>query len=211
MISDIFSNPPVSIVILLERVVLIMDMAVVRSQLAPTGVLRAGINLSNFLLVNGRDEASGEVRGVSPAIASFIADKLGVPVKMITYPGPGPLSDDIDNLDIGNIANETERAKTIQFSPSYCNIQATYLVQSNSSITSIADVDKPGVRIVTKARSAYDLWLTENIKEASIIRTKNIQESFQEFKDQGYEVLSGLRPKLIEESERLPGSRILPG
>ena len=85
------------------------------------------------------------------------------------------------------------------------------MVQSNYSITSIADVDKPGVRIVTKARSAYDLWLTENIKHASIIRTKNIQESFQEFKDQGYEVLSGLRPKLIEESERLPGSRILPG
>ena len=188
-----------------------MDMAVVRSQLAPTGVLRAGINLSNFLLVTGRDEASGEVRGVSPAIATHIADKLGVPIKMITYPGPGPLADDIDNWDIGNIANETERAKTIQFSSSYCNIQATYLVQSNSSITSIADVDKPDVRIVTKARSAYDLWLTENIKHASIIRTKNIQESFQEFKDQGYEVLSGLRPKLIEESERLPGSRILPG
>ena len=155
-------------------------MAVIRTQLAPTGVLRAGINLSNFLLVTRRDEVSGEVRGVSPAIASFIADKLGVPVKMITYPGPGPLADDIDNWDIGNIANETERAKTIQFSSSYCNIQATYLVQSSSSITSIADVDKPGVRIVTKARSAYDLWLTGNIKEASIIRTKNIQESFQD-------------------------------
>ena len=64
---------------------------------------------------------------------------------------------------------------------------------------------------MTKSRSAYDLWLTENIKEATIIRTKNIQESFEEFKDKGYEVLSGLRPKLIEESERFPGSRILPG
>jgi len=188
-----------------------MDMALIRSQLAPTGVLRAGINLSNFLLVTSRDEASGEVQGVSPAIASLIATKLGVPIKMITYPGPGPLADDINNWDIGNIANETERAKTIQFSSAYCNIQATYLVQSNSSIKSIADVDKPGVRIVTKARSAYDLWLTENIKEATIIRTKNIQESFQEFSENGYEVLSGLRPKLIEEAERLPGSRILPG
>jgi len=190
---------------------MMMDMALIRSQLAPTGVLRAGINLSNFLLVTSRDEVSGEVQGVSPAIASLIATKLGVPIKMITYPGPGPLADDINNWDIGNIANETERAKTIQFSSAYCNIQATYLVQGNSSIKSITDVDKPGVRIVTKARSAYDLWLTENIKEATIIRTKNIQESFQEFSENGYEVLSGLRPKLIEEAERLPGSRILPG
>ena len=93
----------------------------------------------------------------------------------------------------------------------FFRIYATYLVRENSNFNSIADVDKPGVRIVTKARSAYDLWLTENIKEATIIRTKNIQESFEEFKDKGYEVLSGLRPKLIEESERFPGSRILPG
>ena len=60
-----------------------------------------------------------------------------MPVKLITYPGPGPLADDIKNLDIGNIANETERAKTISFSSAYCNIQATYLVPPDSEITSI--------------------------------------------------------------------------
>ena len=74
-----------------------------------------------------------------------------VPVKLITYPGPGPLADDISNLDIGNIANETERAKTIEFSSAYCNIQATYLVPAGSRIQTISDVDKPGVRIVAKA------------------------------------------------------------
>ena len=76
-----------------------------RDQLAPTGVLRAAINLSNFLLVTSRDEA-GEPEGVSPAIARHLASKLGVPVRLVTYPGPGPLSDDLDNWDIGNIANE---------------------------------------------------------------------------------------------------------
>ena len=90
--------------------------------MAPTGVLRAAINLSNFLLVSSRDEA-GEPEGVSPSMARYLGSRLGVPVKLITYPGPGPLADDVNNWDIGNIANEKERAKTIKFSGSYCNIQ----------------------------------------------------------------------------------------
>ena len=89
--------------------------------------------------------------------------------------------------------------------------QATYLVQPGLNITKMEEVDQPGVRIVAKARSAYDLWLTENIKQAEIIRTKTIEESFQEFCRQKYEVLAGLRPKLLEETSRLEGSRILAG
>ena len=73
------------------------------------------------------------------------------------------------------------------------------------------DVDQPGVRIVAKARSAYDLWLTENIRNAEIIRTKTIEDSFKEFCNNNYEVLAGLKPKLLEEAKRLEGSRILPG
>ena len=80
------------------------------SSLAPTGVLRAAINLSNFLLVTAKDDA-GNPDGVSPSMAKLLATKLNVPVKLITYPGPGPLSDDVENWDIGNIANERERAK----------------------------------------------------------------------------------------------------
>ena len=149
-----------------------------------------------------------------------------VPVKLITYPGPGALADDIANLDIGNIANETERAKTIEFSPAYCNIQvrqgrtknkpifdpqATYLVRPGSLLQTIEDVDTAGVRIVAKERSAYDLWLTEHIAAAEIVRTASIEQSFAEWRDGGHEVLAGLRPKLLEEAARRPGARILPG
>lgn len=187
-----------------------MNLQLVRQQLAPTGVLRAGINMTNFLLVTSKD-AEGLPEGVSPAVARAIAEKLSVPVQLISYPGPGPLADALAEWDIGNIANEKERAKTICFSPAYCDIQATYLVPAGSEIQKIEDVDKPNVRIVAKARSAYDLWLTENIKFATIIRTKSIDESFKAFCDEGYEVLAGLRPKLLDESAKLPGSTILPG
>lgn len=189
-----------------------MNLQLVRQQLAPTGVLRAGINMSNFLLVTGKD-AEGLPEGVSPAVAKAIAEKLSVPVKLITYPGPGALADALGEgaWDIGNIANEKERAKTICFSPAYCDIQATYLVPAGSVIQKIDDVDKPNIRIVAKERSAYDLWLTENIKHATIIRTKSIDESFTAFCDEGYEVLAGLRPKLLDEAKKLPGSTILSG
>ena len=90
-------------------------------------------------------------------------------------------------------------------------MQATYLVHASSNINQMADVDKPGVRIVAKARSAYDLWLTENIKHAEIIRTETIEDSFNEFCDKKYEVLAGLKPKLLEEADRLEGSRLLSG
>jgi len=138
---------------------------------------------------------------VSPGVAHALAQALNVPLQLIPYPGPGVLADAIvDNVwDIANIACEKERAKTIHFSPAYCEIQATYLLPPGSPIRSLEEVDRPGVRIVTKARGAYDLWLTENIRNATILRAPSIEESFQMFCDGKYEVLSGLRPRLLSD------------
>ena len=184
--------------------------SVVISQLAPTGVLRAGINMSNFLLVTDKGP-SGEPIGVSPDIAHELAMRLGVDVQLITYPGPGELADGIatDSWDIGNIAAEAERAKTIQFSHPYCEIQATYLLPKGTDIQSITEVDSPGNRVVVKQRSAYDLWLTENIKYANLVRTDSVDSAYELFVSEGLEVLAGLRPKLIEQQAQLAGSTLL--
>jgi len=192
-----------------------MDMALVeaaRGQLAPRGVLRAGINLSNFLLVTGKDE-QGQHQGVSPDIAKSLAEALSVPLQLVPFPGPGKLADAIvdDVWDVANIACEAERAKTIHFSPAYCQIQATYLVPAGSPINGIEDVDRPGVKIATKARGAYDLWLTDHIKHATILRAASIEESFLLFQKENCDVLSGLRPRLLQDRERVEGSRVLPG
>ena len=180
------------------------------SELAPTGVLRAGINMSNFLLVT-KTAADGSPQGVSPDIAHELASTLGVVATLKPYAGPGELADGIanDEWDIGNIAAEAERAKTIQFSIPYCEIQATYLLPSGSAIQSLADVDAPGNRIVVKQRSAYDLWLTENIKHAQIIRMDSVDSAYAVFVKDKLEVLAGLRPKLIEQQTQLTGSVIL--
>ena len=163
-------------------------------QLAPKGYLRAAINLSNFLLVTG-SKSNGDPQGVSPDMARALAKELNVDVKLITFNRPGELADAIsqDVWDIGNIANEPARAKSITFSLPYTNIESTCLIRNGLNIKTLKDVDKKGIKIAVAERSAYDLWLTENIKNADLIRAKSIDESFRIFQENKYEVLAGLR------------------
>ena len=172
-------------------------------QLAPKGYLRAAINLSNFLLVTGK-ESNGDPQGVSPDMAKALANELNVDIKLITFNRPGELADAIleDAWDIGNIANEPERAKSITFSLPYTTIESTFLIRNGLNINSLQDVDKKGIKIAVAERSAYDLWLTENIKNADLIRAKSIDESFLVFQANKYEVLAGLRPKLIDDIKK---------
>ena len=182
------------------------------AELAPTGVLRAGINMSNFLLVTGK-RANGDPDGVSPDMAEEIARRLGVPLKLVTFKSPGELADQAGKnvWDIGNIGAEPQRAQTIAFTAAYAEIESTYLVPAGSPIKAIADVDKPGIKISVTGRSAYGLWLENNIKHATLMRTDTLDSSLDQFVAQKMDVLAGLRPRLIEDVKKLPGARILDG
>jgi polar amino acid transport system substrate-binding protein len=182
------------------------------AELTPTGVLRAGINMSNFLLVTGKT-ASGDPVGVSPDMAAAIAERLGVPLKLIAYKSPGELGDQAgaNVWDIGNIGAEPQRAQTIAFTAAYAEIESTYLVPAGSPIKTIADVDKPGIRISVTGRSAYGLWLENNIKHATLERTDTLDSSLEQFLTQKMDVLAGLRPRLLTDIEKVPGGRILDG
>ncbi|MCH1558562.1 transporter substrate-binding domain-containing protein [Alphaproteobacteria bacterium] len=185
---------------------------IIIEQLAPKGYLRAAINLSNFLLVTGTDD-QGNPEGVSPDLAKALANELNIEYKLIPFKRPGELADAVidDVWDIGNIANESERAKSITFSHPYTLIESTFLVRESSKINSLKDVDKKDVRIAVAERSAYDLWLTENIKNAELIRAKSIDLSFKIFEDNSYEVLAGLKPRLIDDLKNTKNCKILPG
>ena len=182
------------------------------AQLAPAGVLRAGINMSNFLLVSARGPA-GEPEGVSPSLARAIAERLGVPISLVPYPSPGELADAVGTgaWDIGLIGAEPQRAEKIAFTAAYAEIEATYMVPPGSPIRSLAEVDRAGVRIASTARAAYDLWLERNIRHASVVRTESLDNAFVRFVDDRLEVLAGLRPRLLKDVESMPGARILEG
>lgn len=183
-----------------------------RERLAPGGTLRAGINLSNFLLVSARTDDGGPA-GVSPDMARAIADRLDVGLRLVPYASPALLADAAqrDEWDVGLIGAEPQRAETIAFTPAYAEIEATYLVPAGSSLNSIADVDAPGIRIAVTGGTAYGLWLDRNIQRAELVRTATMDETFANFRDSGLDALAGLRMRLLADAPRLPGSRLLDG
>lgn len=184
----------------------------VKAELAPSGALRAGLNLSNFLLISDKT-AAGEPAGVAPDMAAEIARRLGVAVQYVTYKTPGELADAAETgaWDIGLIGAEPQRAEKIAFTPAYVEIEATYLVPAGSPIQSLADVDKAGVRISVTGRSAYGLWLDRHIQNATLVKTGTLDSACERFVSDKLEALAGLKPRLLSDVEKLPGARILDG
>lgn len=182
------------------------------SELAPSGTLRAALNMLNFLLVSGKTPA-GEPDGVGPDMARAIAQRLGVGVQLIPYATPGELADAAaDNTwDIGLIGAEPARAERIAFTSAYVEIEATYMVPPGSAIRSLEEVDRPGVRIALAARSAYDLWLTRHIRHATLVRAEGFDATFDMFVSDKLEAMACLRPRLMSDVQKLPGARILEG
>ncbi len=182
----------------------------IRNELAPTGVLRAGINLGNFLLVTPETD---EPQGVSPDMARAIADRINLPVEFVLYDTPGEMADAaVDDVwDIANIGAEPERAKLITFTTAYAEIESTYLVPNGSSLQSVNEVDAKGIRIAVYGRAAYGLWLNGNIKHAELVNTEGMDASFDLFVEQSLDALAGIRPRLVDDVKKLPGSRVLDG
>ena len=183
-----------------------------RAELAPSGKLRVGINHSNFLLVNPRSP-HGAPKGIAPDLALELGKRLGVPVEFVSFDGAGRTADAIRDglVDVGFIASEAERANVIEFSTAYLELPATYLVPAGSPLRTLADVDKPGVRIAVSNRSAYDLYLARTLKNAQLVRAEGIPASVKLFVDQKLDALAGLKPGLLADQPKLPGSRLLDG
>jgi len=187
------------------------NLSEVAKEIAPHKILRVALNLANFLLVNLDQDK--EPIGIAPSLALEIAKKLNIELQFLPYATPGEIAEDAqkDIWDMALLAIEPARAEVIDFSPAYLEIESTYLVPAQSSIKGIDEVDQPGVRIAVMEKSAYDLFLSRSIKYAQLIRSKSMDESFDVFASDKLEVLAGLKPRLIQEQQRLEGSKILPG
>jgi len=183
-----------------------------RAELAPGGKLRIGLNYGNFLLVL-KDGPGGEPRGIAPDLGRELGRRLGVPVEFLKYEQAGKLADAVKDgkCDVGFLGAEPQRANEIAFTTAYLEIPVTFLVPAGSKIGSIAEVDRAGVRIAVADRSAYDLYLSRNLKKAQLIRAQGIDGSYELFVREKLDVLAGLKPRLVSDAEKLPGARILDG
>ena len=186
--------------------------SVARSELAPTGKLRVGVNMSNFLLTR-TDPATQQPAGVAVDLGHELGRRLGVPVEIIPFPNPGALADAAksDIWDVGFLGAEPQRANEIDFTAAYVEIEATYLVPSGSPLQAIREVDREGIRIAVPTKSAYELYLTRTLRHAKLLHEKGADNAFKRFVDDKLDALAGLKPRLVTDHDNLPGSRILEG
>lgn len=182
-----------------------------RAELTPTGKLRAGINFQNqFLTTLG---PNGEQGGVAVEFARELAKRLDVPLEIISYKSAGALADSVSTgaWEISVLGDEPERAKVIDFAPPLTELEATYLVPAGSPIKSVSEVDRAGVRIVSPAKSAFDLYLVRTIKNAQLVQIAGSKAAQDHFVKEKLDALAGLKQGLLEFAPTLPGSRILDG
>jgi polar amino acid transport system substrate-binding protein len=183
-----------------------------KRELAPGGRMRVGLNYQNFLLVL-KDAPDGSPQGIAPDLARELGRRAGLEIDFVRFPKAGLLADAVkdDAWDVAFLGAEPQRADSIAFSAAYLEIPVTFLVPPGSPIRAIGDVDGEGVRIAVAEKSAYDLFLTRSMKKAKLLRVAGIDESFNLFVDEKLEALSGLKPKLVADAAKLPGSRVLDG
>jgi polar amino acid transport system substrate-binding protein len=180
--------------------------------LAPAGRLRASINLGNPILA-GIDPASGRARGVSVDLARALAARLGVPLDTIEVPAAMKSVDAITSgaADIGFFAIDPLRGAEIAFTDPYILIEGAYLVREDSPCRANADVDRAGTSVVVGQGSAYDLFLTRELKAATFLRVPGAAAVVETLRAGGADVAGGIRQVLVEVAARTPGLRVLPG
>ena len=181
--------------------------------LAPTGKLRAAINLGNSVLA--QKDAGGEIKGVTADLARELARRANVPLELVPFEAAGKVFEALKTgvWDIAFLAIEPVRAAEIDFSPPYVLIEGTYMVLKDSPLKAIADVDKPGVRIAVGKGSAYDLYLTRTVKNATLVRaqTGGGRAMIDLFLNEKLEAAAGVKQPLVEYAKTDPNVRVMDG
>lgn len=186
--------------------------APVVAELAPSGKLRAAINLGNPILAS-RDSATGEPGGVSVDLARELGKRLGVPVVLVPYSAAGKVVEGVkaNEWDVAFVAVDLKRGVDMEQTGPYVVIEGAYMVPQASPIRTNADVDQKGIRVVVGAGSAYDLYLSREIKNAQLVRVPTSPLVTDTMVKQSLEVAAGVRQQLEADAKRIPGMRMLDG
>ncbi|MFI5696232.1 transporter substrate-binding domain-containing protein [Kribbella sp. NPDC051586] len=180
-------------------------MTTVQADLAPTGVLRASINLGNPVLANGTPDQPG---GVTVDIARELAKRLDLPLELVCFDAARKSFEAMTSgqADICFLAIEPARAEEVAFTAPYVLIEGVYAVPRDSALTTVADVDADGVRIGVKRGSAYDLYLTRTLQQATVVRG---DEGVDVFRAEGLEAAAGIRQPITSYVADHPDLRLI--
>ncbi len=179
--------------------------------LAPQGTLRAAINYGNPILAS-RDTA-GQPQGVSVDLSRELAGRLGVKLELVTFSSAGQVVEALkaDKVDVAFVAIDPLRGQDVLYSAAYVVIEGAYLVRQGSPIQRNEDVDRNGIRVAVGKGSAYDLYLSRELKQAKLERAPTSPAVVDFFLAQNLEVAAGVKQQLEADAKRVPGLRLLPG
>ena len=181
------------------------------ADLAPTGKLRAAINFGNPVLAT-KDPATGEPGGISADLARELGRRLGVPIEFVRYDSAGKVVQGLESAawDVCFLAIDPLRAADISFTAAYVVIEGVYMVADASPFQSNSDIDRPRRRLGVVVGSAYDLYLSRELKQATIVRASGIDDVVELWAAGKLDAIAGVKPLLEAIAKRLPGVRLLP-
>ena len=183
-----------------------------RQALAPTGKLRVGLQLGSPHNVI-RDSVSGEMKGVGFDLGKELARRMGVPFEPVLYPSVGALLDSGKSgaWDVAFVGFSPARAKEWDFTALHMEVEFGYLVPAGSSISTMADVDRPGIRVAVQEKSQPDIFVSRTLKNAEVVRAPSLAGTLEMLKSGKADAIFSIKPSLFEASNQLPGSRVLDG
>ena len=183
-----------------------------RQALAPTGKLRVGLQLGSPHNVI-RDSGSGEMKGVGFDLGKELARRKGVPFEPVLYPSVAALLDGgkAGAWDVAFVGFSPARATEWDFTARHLEIEFGYLVPGGSSISTMADVDRPGIRVAVQERSQPDIFLSRTVKNAVVVRAPSLAGTVEMLKSGRADAIFSIKPSLFEISNQLAGSRVLEG
>jgi polar amino acid transport system substrate-binding protein len=183
-----------------------------RSQLAPSGKLRVAINYGNPVLAT-KNPQTGELRGVTVDVSRELGHRLGVPVELVGYETVAKLMAGLkaDAWDVAFLAVDPARAGDIAFTAPYMEVEVTYLVPESSDMRNLSHVDRASVRIAVQEKNAADLFLSKELKHASLVRAPDEAGAFGLLKAGSAEALASNKQRLLSVAETNPGYRVIEG
>jgi polar amino acid transport system substrate-binding protein len=189
-----------------------MTLSCLHLDLAPTGKLRIAINYGNPVLAT-RNPKSGQLSGVAVDLARELGRRTDLPVELVGFESAGKMVEGLQAAawDVAFLAVDPGREDEISFTAPYVEIEGTYLVPPGSALGAIADVDHEDVRVGVSSKSAYDLFLSRNLKHAQLVRAPSPEAAFELIVASKVDVLAGVRQHLVANTAKLPGSRVLDG
>lgn len=189
-----------------------MSLSSLHLDLAPTGTLRVGINYGNPVLAT-RDPNTGQLGGVAVDLARELGRRTDLPLELVGFESAGKMVEGLKAAawDVAFLAVDPGREQEISFTAPYIEIEGAYLVPPGSALRAIADVDHENVRVGVSSKSAYDLFLSRNLKHAELVRESSPEAAFELIVAGKVDALGGVKQHLVARMEKLPGSRVLEG